>query len=501
MRTVSILLIALLNFPFCLSCKCKTVVLDSHIPPQEQIIHSGTKYIVNSDFNLQGSSLMFPESCTLQVKKGVFSNGKLVGKKTTIIGSKSKHFCTDVAFSGTWKSDVIHISWFGLIKDGNSNNAQQIAVLNSLLKAHESANVSFEKGEYLTTGTLISESCKNLTIIGKQAKIIKVNNTWMGDNIALYIKNADSFKLKGLTIDMQIKDKMQPTDVAYRYYAIWVRMDENPCKKVEIENCRFIDNMSVPNSKVKPYNGTLWIGSYETKGENITIRDNVFENSCGRVIYLTNSSNILIENNKILNASHLDYDSQHINQELICFRSIGCQNVRIIRNRLIMSKTPVRFASQKIFEINCNDLNFEPVKDVLIEDNYIDCSPANVKVSCIAFHLKCGKDITARRNTILMNDHNKSYLVYYNHSERDQISNMVFEANKFHNIYDKSITIWGSTPQMMLLFKNNKFYSINSFKYFNTGGDMQLHKYIYFDNNLLYVNSLINRNINNHIPQ
>lgn len=366
--------------------------------------------------------------------------------------------------------EYINVTKYGFIGDGRFDNSQLFKKLNAILAASPNRNVVvfFPEGIYCTNQGLEVYDKNYVCIRGKKAMIQKIALNWNADNVALYIVDSKGIEINGLSIDMSVKDFNTPTNTAYRYYAIWCRMDNIPSEKIDIHNCTFIDNLSVPNSTVKPYNGTIWLGSYGKRGCNVSITNNVFENSCGRVIYTTNMSDITIAYNTINNASYLSYDCKHINQELICFRQLGCENVVIRNNRLIMSPSAYIFASHKVFEINCNDYDYLPLRNCVISDNYIDCSNAPDDVSCIVFHCEAGDKIRCEHNTVALNKSRGSYWLYFNRTQNYHVlKNVMISDNEVWGACESSILINGGKSVENVTIDNNQFHVDKSFGSFH----------------------------------
>lgn len=391
--------------------------------------------------------------------------------------------------------DYINVSLIGFVGDGITDNTQAFRRLNNILSKSpkETIVIYFPLGVYCTFQGLEVYNKKSILIKGKKATIRKYAYNWSTDNIAFYMVNNRTISFEGICVDMRVLDANTPTEEAYRYYAIWCRMDKVPSEKVNISNCVFKDNLSVPNSKVKPYNGSIWLGSYGTRGSNVTIYNNIFENSCGRVIYATNMSNVKIERNTIKNASRLGYDCKYINQELICFRQISCDNVFIRKNSLTMSPSAYRFASHKVFEINCNDNDYLPLRNCFIDNNTINCAEAPDSVSCTIFNLASGENIQCRNNTIRLNKSRKSYFAYYNKSKDYQVLKNVMICDNFvRGLSENSIFLWGVDDIENLSIEHNVFYVNESFTSFHLGDPLCANR-VKVNNNRIVKNDLQRR--------
>lgn len=362
----------------------------------------------------------------------------------------------------------------GCIGDGKYDNTKSFKALNNAIakSTKERIIVEFSAGIYSTFQGLEVYGKKKVCIKGNNTTIKKIAPRWSVDNLAIYIVDTKNIEVEDLSIDMRVIDANTPTKEAYRYYAIWCRMDNVPAEKIDIHGCTFIDNLSVPNSMVKPYNGTIWLGSYGTRGCNATISRNIFENSCGRVIYTTNMSNIKIVGNVINNASPLLYDCKYINQELICFRQIGCDHVLIRDNKLKLSPKAYRFASHKIFEVNCNDNDFVPLRNCEIANNYIDCSELPGNVSCIVLHLESGDGVKCYKNTVILNNSDNSYFTYFNKSQKHHlVRDIQIEKNVVKGVTNGTIFLRGVNDTKAISVSRNTFYVDREFDSLLSGED------------------------------
>ncbi len=234
------------------------------------------------------------------IKRHIFSYPRIVGVFSCLCISLLTASCTAYRMTNS-NVEYITVASMGCIGDGKYDNTKSFKALNNAIakSTKERIIVEFSAGIYSTFQGLEVYGKKKVCIKGNNATIKKIAPRWSVDNLAIYIVDTKNIEVEDLSIDMRVIDANTPTKEAYRYYAIWCRMDNVPAEKIDIHGCTFIDNLSVPNSMVKPYNGTIWLGSYGTRGCNATISRNIFENSCGRVIYTTNMSNIKIVGNVI----------------------------------------------------------------------------------------------------------------------------------------------------------------------------------------------------------
>ena len=98
----------------------KNIVSDVNILTQYMISQNNTIYIVEWDFDLNGSEISIPDGCILEFKGGSFSNGTIVGNKTKLSGNLTYSIFNDCEIKG-FNIGYVDVRWFGGIPDYDSS--------------------------------------------------------------------------------------------------------------------------------------------------------------------------------------------------------------------------------------------------------------------------------------------------------------------------------------------------------------------------------------------
>lgn len=109
---------------------------ETNILSQKMLNSSRTRYIINYNYDLNGSKIIVPKECILDFQGGSISNGTVVLNKTKIING---HF--DARIEGTFQNDTIYSSWFA--------NKEEIILSAISSCCNNSKTFKFTEGRYV----------------------------------------------------------------------------------------------------------------------------------------------------------------------------------------------------------------------------------------------------------------------------------------------------------------------------------------------------------------
>jgi len=120
----------------------RRVSLKANKPLSEQLTIENATYVIKSDFDLNGDTVVIPKGSTLKFSKGVLTNGVLVGQGTKIESSKKKRFGKNLKIIGAWNVETAYSEWFDPRTDGSDDTEALTAFFNfpaakKILKAGE----------------------------------------------------------------------------------------------------------------------------------------------------------------------------------------------------------------------------------------------------------------------------------------------------------------------------------------------------------------------------
>lgn len=102
------------------------VLAQSFFTNDDGTVKSNTRYIIQYDYDLNGATITIPDGCVLDFQGGSFSNGNIVGNKTSIKASPVKIFGTDITLTGVWNVSEAYAEWFGAVGDGATDDRLSI---------------------------------------------------------------------------------------------------------------------------------------------------------------------------------------------------------------------------------------------------------------------------------------------------------------------------------------------------------------------------------------
>lgn len=232
-----------------------TIKIQKTIPLGEQLTIPNCIYEIYDGFNLCNSSFTLPDNVVLRFKGGCFSNGTIVGKKTTI-EAPFVYILRNVSLQGTWQNESYHPEWFGAVGDGKTDDTEGIR---QAMIAAKGKTLQFQRKTYIINvkaGTnnddqrTIFSGCKCAEMFGSES-VIKLGDN---DNCNLYkykgfgsifsIYTIESFHVKGITFDFNYEK-----NPIYQTQGVRQDIQENTqlnafqfrrVRKVVIEDCKFV---------------------------------------------------------------------------------------------------------------------------------------------------------------------------------------------------------------------------------------------------------------------
>ena len=422
----------------------------------EQVTQANTIYEIRYDFTLS-YNVVIPTNCVLYFNGGSISNGTIVGGSFEIKSNSKRFLKSNLIINATISNDTIESNWFD-IQQSAYDNENIIISIGHILSGR--SNVHFKlTDEIKTFAGLYIQTTSNLVIDGG-GHIYKYAESFEMDNVAICLYDVENINIDGIKITIETISR-SAINKSYRYYHIWARPENIAINKCYINNCTFIDNNSLIDSSVKPYNGSIWVGGYQNVSNSINITNNKFLHNCGRVIYCTNSEDVIVTGNHLIDLDYFDYTPTNKNSmELIAIRLIGCYNNIVANNEITVADNTMngREIIGKIINIVANDnTEHQYSKKSVVSSNIIDVSKSNNKYAII--YLEKSKEILVTNNTITLceNSDMVQYLVYYN--ESGKINNIVIINNDVYNMPRSGVFIWGMNGDCDIAITENRFYT------------------------------------------
>lgn len=92
---------------------------------QDMMSKANTRYIIQYDYDLNGTTINVPEGCVLDFQGGSISNGILNGNLTKISSYPTQIF-NDITISGSWIINNAYSEWFGAKGDNSTDDTEAI---------------------------------------------------------------------------------------------------------------------------------------------------------------------------------------------------------------------------------------------------------------------------------------------------------------------------------------------------------------------------------------
>ena len=297
-----------------------------------------------------------------------------------------------------------------------------------------------------------------IQIIGNNSKLVVSvpNSDAQDDSLCLYVRRCREFRMSGMTIEHIIEDKSITSERAGRYYHLWIREDEN----VKLEYCHihnnvFVDKISTPNTTVKPYNGIIWLNY----AKNIFIHDNVFENPCGRIVYLFGCEKGFIRNNSFNNVGYLDPTITNTRVGSLAVRLLSCKDIVVSDNVFEFTESPYNAPEMQGVVLDSSDSSpTTPSENILVTNNIF------ILHNELTTAILCRNAINSKisGNTFILND--KGKWVTFRARSNDQKWDVELENNliiqpPIDNQINIDIISGLDMSNYNAVFKNNRFKS------------------------------------------
>ena len=269
----------------------KNIVNGKNILIQDIMGKENTRYIIQYDYDLDGSTLSIPEGSVLDFQGGSFKNGTIIGNNTIIVNGDYQIFGNGITIDGTWVNPFT-LEQFGAntnLEDNRESierfNFSKVSKVNLLgiYRTSIGINIVCNEGEE-----------KDVVIYSNSnGGIVHSIDRWgsVPQQYAVHVTRAKSVRINGINIEKEVryKELVDNTYSATNSYCIVIEQSAqgsiniNDTDGIWVENCRLIDNCGVPNTvNGKSFYGMIWIGNYFGKCKNISVCNNIIEKPHGR---------------------------------------------------------------------------------------------------------------------------------------------------------------------------------------------------------------------------
>lgn len=287
---------------------------------QSNFNEANTVYVIQTNTNLNGSTITIPSDCTLEFEGGIFSNGSIRGNKTRIIAKTGKIFI-NINFDGTWWNDYVDIRWFGALGDNLANDYSAIkAALNSGWKSIKIPSGTFRIEDVLEITlpglTIWGNGVENTSICSiKGVSVFSVKSNYIKIKNISFKSTAEGYPCMDLTtakanVGVSVEEGINNICISkcmfegFTMGIICQCLNEN----VLVSECVFSNMKFIPEFKDDPQRGGA--GGYgvvfqhidedniQKKGtKNYVVEKCLFENTIYRHSIYTQSSSGRIFNN------------------------------------------------------------------------------------------------------------------------------------------------------------------------------------------------------------
>ena len=446
----------------------KNIVNGKNILIQDIMGKENTRYIIQYDYDLDGSTLSIPEGSVLDFQGGSFKNGTIIGNNTIIVNGDYQIFGNGITIDGTWVNPFT-LEQFGAntnLEDNRESierfNFSKVSKVNLLgiYRTSIGINIVCNEGEE-----------KDVVIYSNSnGGIVHSIDRWgsVPQQYAVHVTRAKSVRINGINIEKEVryKELVDNTYSATNSYCIVIEQSAqgsiniNDTDGIWVENCRLIDNCGVPNTvNGKSFYGMIWIGNYFGKCKNISVCNNIIEKPHGRIVYMSESSEINISQNKIIGVDHNYNLNTCSDLTTIVFRILSCKNIDVHDNYISYNTdySASDFVS-RVFHISANDLAFAPSENCNVSNNIVDVKSSTHEIrlctseACLRLNIKSNKFILGSGTV---------RIAYFNNTlDWSKISSVILESNEIYNYNNHMFMCAGSWIPMTL--RNNNFYNDDS---------------------------------------
>lgn len=307
--------------------------------------------------------------------------------------------------------DYVTPEMFGAVGDGVSDDTEAFNLLSEYLTDKKSVHVVL-CGHYKIYSQLKIAGCGTVIVDGIGAIDKFIANYDVSElNEVVYFYNTKECIVRDITIRTYVDDVTLKTTKQSRYYAVFVTAyDDNEIDSVIIENVTYVDGFNVINADKKPYNGSFGVSGYFNNGrvKDIKILNNTIINGCGRIIYCTECSDIVISGNNLINIGYNPNNFEATAGNIV-FREISSDKICISDNNVIMCSGENIVGETHVFELNRSDSTSggNPISNLVANNNAIDMGSCDRDSSCLrivcAEFIKISNNIFKCRNACFIN--------------------------------------------------------------------------------------------------
>lgn len=230
----------------------KNITGNKNILTQDMINTGNTIYIIQYDYDLNGSSINIPDNCMLKFEGGSLSNGSINFNSTYIEDENIDNIFINVKGNGTVVNDTIYIKWFGEdltnVSSIIQNNTTYIFDENAVYDiSNQISAISEENADFCIFNVKdkvnIVFDCNNATFIYNHDKSAGYRNGGI-----FYTDSVNNVTIKNLICDGN-----------------YVSLDDGYDANNRIFICRNIGysrNITITNFNIKHFAGAIYSGTY-----------------------------------------------------------------------------------------------------------------------------------------------------------------------------------------------------------------------------------------------
>lgn len=230
----------------------KNITGNKNILTQDMINTGNTIYIIQYDYDLNGSSINIPDNCVLKFEGGSLSNGSINFNSTYIEDENIDNIFINVKGNGTVTNDTIYIKWFGEdltnVSSIIQNNTTYIFDENAVYDiSNQISAISEENADFCIFNVKdkvnIVFDCNNATFIYNHDKSAGYRNGGI-----FYTDSVNNVTIKNLICDGN-----------------YVSLDDGYDANNRVFICRNIGysrNITITNFNIKHFAGAIYSGTY-----------------------------------------------------------------------------------------------------------------------------------------------------------------------------------------------------------------------------------------------